>query len=99
MIATKEKISFLNNTIVKVRSLMLQYADLQNENIRLKRVLQETKAELDAERQKVASLEEECYRIKVAKVLSVSEDEAKRTRQRLSKIEREIEKCIALLNE
>lgn len=37
--------------------------------------------------------------LKVAKVISVSEEEAKRTKHRLSRLEREIEKCIALLNE
>lgn len=99
MIATKDKIEFLNNTIVKVKGLMLLYADLQKENIGLKKQLEEMSMSLEVERQKVATLEEECYNLKVAKVLSVSEEETKKTRQRLSKIEREIEKCIALLNE
>ena len=53
-----------------------------------------------SETQEIAKYWEKGHRnLKFAKIVSVDEQEAKEMRDGLSKLEREIEKCIALLNE
>ena len=71
----------------RVRQLMQVYSRLKLENEQLT-----DKEEEIAKREKAYSL------LKSARILEVSGDDVKETRARLSRLIREVDKCISLLN-
>ncbi len=78
---------------------MYLYEELKRENADLKRLLEEEKEK----KQKVSAAYEElqrCYmNLKTASAISLNDSDVKDTKLRLSKLVREVDKCIALLNE
>ena len=56
-------------------------------------------AELQQVKEKIDELNAKCDNMLTARIVSVSEGEARGARMRLSKLVREVDKCIALLNE
>ena len=94
-----EQSRLLTSLETEVRHLVLLYQKIKRERDELAAELEKTGKRL-SEIQNVAQDWETKYQhLKLAKIISISEQEAKKTENRLSKLEREIEKCIALLNE
>ena len=94
-----EQSKLLTSLETEVRHLMRLYQEIKGEKDELATELEKTKRKL-VEVQHIAQDWEAKYQdLKLAKIISISEQEAKKTQSRLSKLEREIEKCIALLNE
>ena len=83
----------------EVRHLMRLYQEMKDGRDDLAAKLKKTEEELSDTQQIVQDWEMKYQDLKLAKVVSISEQEARKTQNRLSKLEREIEKCIALLNE
>jgi len=94
-----EQSRLLTSLETEVRHLVLLYQKIKRERDELAAELEKTEKKL-SEIQNVAQDWETKYQhLKLAKIISISEQEARKTQNRLSKLEREIEKCIALLNE
>ncbi|WP_372771962.1 hypothetical protein [Mangrovibacterium sp.] len=77
---------------------MKRYSALKDEKQEFERKLaemQDTIAGLKSENEQLVKKYED---LKVAKVLSVNDDERKQVKLRINKIVREIDKCIAQLN-
>ncbi len=78
---------------------MYLHDELKRENAELKQLLEEEKGE----KQKVLADYEDlqrCYmNLKTASAISLNDSDVKETKLRLSKLVREVDKCIALLNE
>jgi len=82
----------------KVSRVIERARRAENENELLHgqvQTLSDTVKEKDLE---IAALKESYQRLKLAKALSVSDDDARNARQQIGKIVREIDKCISLLN-
>jgi predicted nuclease with TOPRIM domain len=94
-----EQSKLLTSLETKVRYLISVYIDLQREKNELTGELEKIKTELSEVQSKAREWETKYQNLMLAKTISVSEQDAKKTQNRLSKLEREIEKCIALLNE
>ena len=77
---------------VRVRDLM-EFCDRQKEKIN---ELESSLAQKEGELQQAMK---KCDNMLTARVVSVNEGEMKSARMRLSKLVREVDKCIALLNE
>lgn len=95
---TEEEEIKLRNFETRVRQLILQYGELQRKNAELcasMRQLQSDAKELRAENEK---LRNDNSRLKFAKMLSIADGDMKDAKLRVSKLIREIDKCIALLN-
>ncbi|MCC8186040.1 MAG: hypothetical protein LIP08_00625 [Bacteroides sp.] len=96
---TAEEKKLLNTFEAKLRHLMYLHDELKRENGDLRRLLEEEKEE----KQKVSAAYEElqrCYmNLKTASAISLNDSDVKDTKLRLSKLVREVDKCIALLNE
>ena len=89
----------LTSLETEVRHLMRLYQEIKDERDELATELKKNEKKM-LEVQHIARDWETKYQdLKLAKIISISEQEAKKTQNRLSKLEREIEKCIALLNE
>ena len=82
----------------KLNRLMGAYTRLQTENNALREQLNLQSVELDKVRKQNIELTESYKNLKQAKIISSSESEIGETKRRLSKLVREVDKCIALLN-
>ena len=89
----------LTNLETEARHLMSLYQKIKKERDELAIELEEVEKKLSDTQNIVQDWETKYQDLKLAKIVSISEQEAKKTQNRLSKLEREIEKCIALLNE
>ena len=84
---------------VRVRDLM-ELCNKQNHRIdELTTTLFQKEAELKLAKNTIEELNTKCDKLLTARVVSVNEGEMKSARMRLSKLVREVDKCIALLNE
>ncbi len=83
----------------KVRKLMFTCQTLQTENKELMRQLLEKEEEIQIAKNEISSLNTKYENLKIARIISVKQDDINGAKQRLSKLVREVDKCIALLNE
>ncbi|MDZ7847618.1 MAG: hypothetical protein U5L96_13095 [Owenweeksia sp.] len=79
--------------------LVQKYEEALNENESLKASLEGLQGELTEEKRKMALLEEELKTAKLARGLAGSEEESGMAKARISTLVREIDRCIAMLNE
>ena len=96
---TVEQSELLTRLETEVRHLLILYRKTREEKEELARKLEDTASKLSGTERIVREWETKYEHLRLAKIISVSEQEAKKTQHNLSKLEREIEKCIALLNE
>ena len=82
----------------KLRRLMDAYTQLSEENSALREQVDQQSAELDEAHKQYALLEKSYADLKLAKIISVDDTEIGNTQRRLSKLVREVDRCIALLN-
>lgn len=83
----------------RVRQLMFLCDTQKQEIAGLKDVLIRKEAELQQAAQQFEELNAKYNNLMVARIISVKEGEVKGARQRLLKLVREVDRCIALLNE
>lgn len=95
---TGEEKLLLEDFKAKLRLLMKRHSVLKAERDELKAKLagmEQNLTDLKSEHQQLVKKYDD---LKIAKVLSVGDDEQKLVKQRINKIVREIDKCIAQLN-
>lgn len=84
---------------VRIHDLM-KLCDEQKSQIKdLKADIQLKEGQLEQSRGRIEELSARCNDIVTARVVSANESEIKSARNRLSALVREVDKCIALLNE
>ncbi len=88
----------IRNFESKLSRLMDAYTQVSEENLQLREQLGRQSAELDKAREQYAILEKSYSDLKLAKIISATDSEIGDTQKRLSKLVREVDKCIALLN-
>jgi len=96
---TDAQSELLKSLETEVRHLMSLYKKTKKDRDELEAELRKVEKDLSDTKGIAQNWEVNYQNLKLAKIISVSEEEAKKTQNRLSKLEREIEKCIALLNE
>ena len=84
---------------VRVRDLMALCDSQRQKIVELTGALNQTEETLQRTREEVAAWKAKFDNLLTAKVISANEEEMKNARMRLSKLVREVDKCIALLNE
>ncbi len=96
---TEDQIRLLAVFEDRVRKLMAQ-CDQQKKRIEeLSGTLESKDEELQLAMKMIKELNTKCDSMLTARVVSVNEQEVKSAKMRLSKLVREVDKCIALLNE
>lgn len=84
---------------VRVRDLMA-LCDKQKQRIdELSGIINQKETEIQLAKEKINELNAKCDNMLTARVVSVNDGDLKSARTRLSKLVREVDKCIALLNE
>ena len=88
----------IENFESKLNRLMGAYTQLSAENAALRKQLVQQSVELAEVREQYNELTASYANLKLAKIISVDDSEIGDTQRRLSKLVREVDKCIALLN-
>ena len=96
---TEEDKKLLNTFEGKLKHLIYLYEELKNENVSLRQLISEKEAEIERVENSRKELEAQYTNLKMARIISVHDNEIRDTKQRLARLVREVEKCIALLNE
>lgn len=87
---TPEEETILKRFETRTRQLILQYQELKQENELLRQRVDTLNRELENTKRNYSNL-------KVARMIDISDQDMKDAKGRLSKLIREIDKCIALL--
>ena len=96
---TEEDKKLLHTFEGKLRQLLFLYEGLRKENHSLRKEIDEKNAEIDELKSSWKELETKYINLKSARILSINDNDLRDTKQRLAKLVREVDKCIALLNE
>lgn len=96
---TEEDKRLLNTFEGKLRHILFLYDELKKENAELKNTISLKDAEIQSLEGSVNELEVRYKNLKMARMISVNDSEIRDTKQRIAKLVREVDKCIALLNE
>jgi len=96
---TEEHLKIILNFESRVRQTLSLCDKLKEENADLQSQLAVQKNANDSLKQENIQLQLKYDNLKVARMISVSRDDFKATKNRLSKLVREVDMCIALLNE
>lgn len=81
----------------RVRQLILQYKDLKTENEALYEMVDERDAQIKLLKQETENLKASYANLKLAKMIEIGDNDMKDARSRLSKLVRDVDRCIALL--
>ena len=95
---TEKDRAIIANFESKLGRLMDVYTQLAAENAVLRERMGQQAEELERLRKQYDELSISYSDLKLAKIISVGDSEIGDTQQRLSKLVREVDKCIALLN-
>ena len=96
IVMTDEEKKRLSTFEARLRHLIFLHDELRRENAELKQLLKTKQEEVHAEYE---ALEDDYTNLKTAMTISLNGSDVKETKLRLSKLVREVDKCIALLNE
>lgn len=96
---TEEDKKLLNTFEGKLRHLLLLYKEVKKENASLRELLAEKDNEILRMESSRKELEEKYTNLKMARIISINDSELRDTKQRLARLVREVDKCIAMLNE
>ncbi|WP_288353757.1 hypothetical protein [uncultured Bacteroides sp.] len=96
---TEEDKKLLHTFEGKLRQLLFLYEGLRKENLSLRKEIDGKNAEIDELKSSWKELETKYINLKSARILSINDNDLRDTKQRLAKLVREVDKCIALLNE
>jgi len=96
---TQEQLKIIQNFEVRVRQMFLLCDKLKEENANLQFQITAQKDRIESLNKENSQLQLNYDNLKIARMISVSQNDFKTTKDRLSKLVREVDKCIALLNE
>ena len=99
VVMTEEEKKLLNSFETQLRHLIYLHDELKRENAELKKLLENEKMKNEKVQAQYDELEVSYTNLKTATAISLNGSDVKETKLRLSKLVREVDKCIALLNE
>ena len=95
---TAEEDALLRTLEARVTQMALEYKALKDRYAALSRIMEEINATIAALHSQVDRLQTDYANLKTAKMIDISSEDMKNAKSRLSKLVREVDKCIALLN-
>ncbi|MCM1311429.1 MAG: hypothetical protein NC206_00155 [Bacteroides sp.] len=95
---TDEERQKLKNFDAHVRQLIAQYKVLQKENNDLYTELESKELEIERLQAKIGKCKSDYSNLKLAKMIEISDGDMKDAKQRITRLVREVNKCIALLS-
>jgi hypothetical protein len=95
----KDYQSVLNSLKSKIEVIIAKYEHVISDNQRLSQQLELCREELKISNAKIKEQEEKLNRLQLAEAFTYSSGDAKEARDKIGRIVKEIDKCIALLND
>ena len=99
VVMTEEEKKLLKTFETHLRHLIYLHDQLKRENAELKKLLDMEKLKNEKVQAQYDELEVSYTNLKTATAITLNGSDVKETKLRLSKLVREVDKCIALLNE
>lgn len=99
VVMTEEEKQLLSTFEARLRHLIYLHDELKRDNADLKQLLDQEKDKNTRGTANYKELEATYKNLKTATAISLKGSDAKETKLRLSKLVREVDKCIALLNQ
>ncbi|MDR0976953.1 MAG: hypothetical protein LBL78_04260 [Prevotellaceae bacterium] len=94
---TDEERNRLSTFEARLRHLIYLYEEQKRENVALRQQLEEQKRASERAKADYEALDTDYTNLKTAMTISLDGGDVNKTRQRLSRLVREVDKCIALL--
>ena len=95
---TAEENALLRTLEARVTQLALEYKALKGRYNALARTVEEKENAIRSLNEQMGRLQSNYANLKIAKMLDISSNDIENAKSRLSKLVREVDKCIALLN-
>ena len=89
----------LTHFTTRVRQLILQYKEIQKENGELMAKVEQCNARIQELEDKLIQARHNYNSLKMAKMIEISDSDMEESQKRLSKLIRDVNKCITLLSE
>lgn len=89
----------LNTFATRVRQLILQYLSIKKENNELYNMVNERNQEILKLQKQLAQSQSDYQTLKIARMIEVSDKDIEVAQKRVSKLIRDINKCITLLSD
>lgn len=83
----------------RLRQMLLRFQELKKENGELSRLLESNKETLKLLQEKLDQKQSDYDSLKIAKMIEISDGDLDGAKDRLSKLIREVNKCIAILSD
>jgi hypothetical protein len=95
---TDEELLLLNNLKINVRQFFIEFENVENEKKTLEQNILGLKHEIELLKQEKSEISKKNEQLRLATHLLSGVDENGEAKQKINKLVREIDKCIALLN-
>ena len=89
----------LNTFATRVRQMILRFNDMKKENDDLYTMIDERDAEIKKLQKQLAEAQTDYNSLKMAKMIEITDGDMEGAQKRLSKLIRDVNKCITLLSE
>ena len=89
----------LNTFSTRVRQMIIQYQELKNENADLYTMVDERDAKIKQLEEQLELAKKSNESLKLARMIEVSDADMESAKKRLSKLIRDVNKCLTLLSE
>ena len=83
----------------RVRQMILQYQQLKKENMQLQQQIGEQATEIEELKAKVTQADNDYNSLKMARMLEITDGNLDEAKERLSRMIRQVNKCIAILSD
>ena len=83
----------------RVRQMILQYQQLKKENMQLQQQIGEQATEIEELKAKVIQADNDYNSLKMARMLEITDGNLDEAKERLAKMIRQVNKCIAILSD
>jgi predicted nuclease with TOPRIM domain len=83
----------------RVRQLILRFQELKKENEELYRMVDKNEADIKALQEKLSRSEQDYNALKMARMVEITDGDLQGAKDRLSKLIREVNKCITILSD
>ena len=89
----------LSSFETRIRQMILRFQELKKENADLYKMVEKNEEDLNQLRQKLEQQQSDYDSLKMAKMIEISDGDLAGAKERLSKLIRDVNKCIAILSD
>lgn len=88
----------LNTFATRVRQMILQYEELKGENSELYDLVDQREKEIETLKAQLRQAQSDYDSLKMAKMITISDGDMESAQKRISKLIRDVNKCITLIS-